>query len=78
MDDGFDELMGLGLSTDAVAEALNENIRNLPINGIFKIRIKNKVSDEDKVRTEFMLKLVGEQMGRSDITFIIEGEGDLN
>jgi len=75
---GFDDLMGFGLSVDAVAETLNENIKNLPVGGVFKIRIKNKVSDEDKYQMESMLQLLAEQMGRSDITFIIEGEGDLN
>ena len=76
--DSFADIMDAGMSVTAIAEALVENIMDLPVNGIFKIRIKNKVSDEDKVRTEFMVNQLAVHLGRPDVTIIIEGEGDLN
>jgi hypothetical protein len=63
---------------DAMAKKLNNEITSLPLNGIFKVSIKNHVSDEDKAETKRMLEYLAEALGRPDVMIIVEDVGDLN
>jgi len=63
---------------DAMAKKLNKEISELPIDGIFKIRMNNVISPEDKIEAERMVTFLAEALGRTDITVIVEGMNDLN
>lgn len=63
---------------DRIAKQLNDEIKSLPLNGIFKIQINRFVSAEDKATTERMVYYLAEALGRPDIMVIVEGKGDLN
>ena len=60
------------------ANELNDSIQTLPVDGIFKIRINNPVSAYSKLELTFLMKELAKNLGRPDITIVIESAGDLN
>lgn len=63
---------------DKMAKKLNETIKTMPIDGIFKIIINRHVFQEDKIKTQILLETLTKVLGREDIKVIIESNENLN
>jgi hypothetical protein len=63
---------------DKLARKLNEGISSVPVDGYFKLRISNPITNEDKAETKRMLEVLAKALGRPDVTIIVESKRDLN